>query len=210
MVVTWAMSRKNLFMRKPVPEKTTCSWKPVHEKTFMRKPVHENLFMRKPVQEKTCSWENLFMRKPVHALCRQQRRRLACTLHSLISSFIVRSQESIIPVDAIPEIPRLTSLCSWSGQFESHLVANPRKQVFSCHGSLNTADQLLHMRKWLFSRQSAGVSANRYFWIWFTIIWATSWENLLVPYANKKDADQPAHPCSLISAYVVPCLDSIH
>ena len=29
-----------------------------------------------------------------------------------------------------------------------------------------------------------------------------------MPYANK-DADQPAHPCSLISAFVVRCLDSI-
>ena len=36
---------------------------------------------------------------------------------------------------------------------------------------------------------------------------ATSWENLLIPYVNNKD-DQPAHPRSLISAFVVPCLDS--
>ena len=28
-------------------------------------------------------------------------------------------------------------------------------------------------------------------------------------YANNKDADQPAHPCSLISIFVVGCLDSI-
>ena len=31
----------------------------------------------------------------------------------------------------------------------------------------------------------------------------------LMPYANIKSADQPAHPCSLISAFVVCCLDSI-
>ena len=31
---------------------------------------------------------------------------------------------------------------------------------------------------------------------------ATSWENLLMPYANNKGADQPAHPHSLISAFV--------
>ena len=30
-----------------------------------------------------------------------------------------------------------------------------------------------------------------------------------MPYANKKGADQPAHSCSLISAFVVRCLDSI-
>ena len=28
-------------------------------------------------------------------------------------------------------------------------------------------------------------------------------------YANNKGADQPAHPCSLISAFVVRCMDSI-
>ena len=31
----------------------------------------------------------------------------------------------------------------------------------------------------------------------------------LMPYANIKGADQPAHPRSLISAFVVRCLDSI-
>ena len=28
-------------------------------------------------------------------------------------------------------------------------------------------------------------------------------------YANNKGADQPAHPCSLISTFVVRCLDSV-
>ena len=31
----------------------------------------------------------------------------------------------------------------------------------------------------------------------------------LMPYANYKGADQPAHPRSLISTFVVQCLDSI-
>ena len=31
----------------------------------------------------------------------------------------------------------------------------------------------------------------------------------LMSYANNKDADKPAHPHSLISAFVVRCLDSI-
>ena len=31
----------------------------------------------------------------------------------------------------------------------------------------------------------------------------------LMSYANNKGADQPAHPRSLISAFVVRCLDSI-
>ena len=32
---------------------------------------------------------------------------------------------------------------------------------------------------------------------------------MFMPYANNKGADQPAHPRSLISAFVVRCLDSI-
>ena len=31
----------------------------------------------------------------------------------------------------------------------------------------------------------------------------------LMSYANNKSADQPAHPRSLISAFVVRCLDSV-
>ena len=40
------------------------------------------------------------------------------------------------------------------------------------------------------------------------LIWAASWQNLFMPYANK-GTDQPAHPRRLISAFVVRCLDSI-
>ena len=43
----------------------------------------------------------------------------------------------------------------------------------------------------------------------FNSNWATPWENLFLPYANNKGADQPAHPRSLISTFVVHCLDSI-
>ena len=32
---------------------------------------------------------------------------------------------------------------------------------------------------------------------------------MFMPYANSRGADQPAHPRSLISAFVVRCLDSI-
>ena len=32
---------------------------------------------------------------------------------------------------------------------------------------------------------------------------------MLIPYANNKGEDQPAHPRSLISAFVVRCLDRI-
>ena len=50
---------------------------------------------------------------------------------------------------------------------------------------------------------------------WFPINWkktacksASSWENMFLPYTNNKGADQPAHPCSLISTFVVHYLDS--
>ena len=39
-------------------------------------------------------------------------------------------------------------------------------------------------------------------------MWATSWENLFMPYANNKGADQPAHPRNLISTFVFHCLDT--
>ena len=42
-----------------------------------------------------------------------------------------------------------------------------------------------------------------------TAKWAMSWENLFLPYANNKGADQPAHLRSLISTFVVRCLDNI-
>ena len=38
--------------------------------------------------------------------------------------------------------------------------------------------------------------------------WAMSWQNLLLPYADKKGADPPVHPQSLISAFVVRYLGS--
>ena len=41
----------------------------------------------------------------------------------------------------------------------------------------------------------------------YSVNWATSWENLITPYANNKDADQPAHPHSLDSIiYLVSIL----
>ena len=40
-------------------------------------------------------------------------------------------------------------------------------------------------------------------------MWATSWENLFMSYANNKDADRTVHPRSLISIFVIRCLDSI-
>ena len=55
----------------------------------------------------------------------------------------------------------------------------------------------------------AGSLCDKYHILMSWLIWATSWENLLMPYANNKDADQPAHPRRLISTFVIRCLDSI-
>ena len=41
------------------------------------------------------------------------------------------------------------------------------------------------------------------------IIWASTRENLLRGVANNTGADQPAHPRSLISAFVIRFLESI-
>ena len=43
----------------------------------------------------------------------------------------------------------------------------------------------------------------------YLYIWAKSWENLFMPYASNKGEDQPAHLRSLISIFVVRCLDHI-
>ena len=40
-------------------------------------------------------------------------------------------------------------------------------------------------------------------------MWATSWETLFLLYGNNKGTDQPVHMRSLISTFVVRCLDSI-
>ena len=42
----------------------------------------------------------------------------------------------------------------------------------------------------------------------FNFIWASMRETLTLMLANNKFADQPAHPCSLISAFVIRYLKS--
>ena len=44
---------------------------------------------------------------------------------SLISTFFVRCQDSIISLLSKSKIPRLASLCSCAGWFVSYLVGNP-------------------------------------------------------------------------------------
>ena len=56
-----------------------------------------------------------------------------------------------------------------------------------------------------------------FWWVSFSVetennkretIWAMSWKNLFMPYANNKGEDQPVHPRSLIRGFFVHCLDS--
>ena len=47
-------------------------------------------------------------------------------------------------------------------------------------------------------------------WVYINnIIWALTPENLSSVFVNNKGADQPAHPCRLISNFVIPLLESI-
>ena len=39
--------------------------------------------------------------------------------------------------------------------------------------------------------------------------WAAAWQNLFMPYANNNGADQPVQLRSLISPFIVCCLNSI-
>ena len=49
-----------------------------------------------------------------------------------------------------------------------------------------------------------------YLHVWDSLIIKPSHEKtFFMPYANTKDADQPAHPCGLISVFVIRCLDRI-
>ena len=82
------------------------------------------------------SRENLF-----YSICEQQRHDQPAHLRSLISVFVVCCLDSIILTLAKSKhFKTLASDCSWAGWFESNLVANPRRQVFSWRGS-NMAEQ---------------------------------------------------------------------
>ena len=62
--------------------------------------------------------------------------------HSLISAFVVRCLDSIIPLLAISKISRLASFRSLAGWFESYLVANLEDR-FSHDEAHSRASQLL-------------------------------------------------------------------
>ena len=56
-------------------------------------------------------------------------------LQRLITAFVVRCLDSIIPLVAIPKISRLANVCSRAGWFESYLVPDSQRQNFLWHVS---------------------------------------------------------------------------
>ena len=68
------------------------------------------------------------MRKPVYAICKKRRRRSVCA-----------STKAQIRLPIIWYFKPLASFCGCIGRFESYLVANSWRQVFSCGGSYVTS-----------------------------------------------------------------------
>ena len=96
-------------------------------------------------------------------------------------------------------------------KFYASLIANETSQR---SGKINSRELAFH---W----QNAKINSHENKWVYslykndknrfnqMPLKWATSWENLYMPNAKNKGADQPAYPCSLISTFVVCCQDSI-
>ena len=123
-------------------------------------------------------------------------------------------------------ISSINIACAW--QYQHNDLCAPRKdqprhpprliRVFAARRSFGClATHKAHIEDWLDWADAQTDLSLR--WThrslsWFIvrrliIIWASSWENLFMPYANNKGTDQPAHLRSLISAIAVHCLDSI-
>ena len=102
----------------------------------------------------------------------------------------------------------ISTIISWTGSFHDRLKSNDSVQlqsqskVWLCHW--NTIISILVKFNW--QELSFSVSNRKKPVYDGALICAASWENLFMPYANNKSTDQPAHPCSVISALVVRCL----
>ena len=96
-------------------------------------------------------------------------------LCSLISTFVVRYLDSIIPTLLYPKF------------LDSYLVSEAEQTNLSPTWSHTPEDK--------FSRDVDRIEPGHE-------------KMCLMPYANNKGSDQPVHLCSLISAFVVRCLDS--
>ena len=70
--------------------------------------------------------------------------------------------------------------------------------VYALSKSLKVHAQLSILSRWV-ARWRLGS-------LGFNITWALSQETLTLMLANNKDVDQPGHPHSLISTFVIRCL----
>ena len=157
------------------------------------------------------------MRKPVYTICEQQRHRSACASRSLISAFVVHCLDRIIPLLAIAEISR-PQLVSSAEQVSFSLTWSQIPKT----GCLVTWLILKNYNKHKSYKNQAHATRNLYRSTVqsFVLVYGHVCKKLeiyepghekmcLMSDANNKGADQPAHPRSLISAFVVRCLDSI-
>ena len=79
-------------------------------------------------------WENVS-----YSICEQQRRRLACaSAQSDQHLYCSLPRQYGTYTCLIQNFKTLANLCRWAGRFESYLVANPRRHVFSWWGSVPT------------------------------------------------------------------------
>ena len=107
-----------------------------------------------------------------------------------------------------PSLIRVFACAQWEAKYPSllHVHSEDSDQtghtlillVLSCRGSY-----VNNLLEWLICRATLAVSTGMY-------SYEPGHEKMcLMSYGNNKGADQPAHPRSLISAFVVRCLDSI-
>ena len=118
---------------------------------------------------------------------------------------------------------------SWCGSYEpQHNNTNkvtiwpvrPAKTQISLGICLVWSLFTVHMKKlcanWAHSKDSDKTGPIcRLIWVFVgrifhsVSIWATSWENLFMPYANNKGSDQPMHLCSQHLCYLLPVISLV-
>ena len=98
------------------------------------------------------SWENLFLPYANNNGADQ-----LVQPHSLISALFVHCLDSIIPLVSISKIASFLLVSSWTGRFESYLVANPEDR-FSC--------DLAHVILTLDNDANKQKVLKDFFWIW--------------------------------------------
>ena len=73
-------------------------------------------------------------------------------------------------------------------------------------GYIVTISHTIYEGQWVFWSLTLILLAS----IYTVTIWAPMWENLTLLHASNRGVDQRAHPCSMISTFVIHSLDSIN